>query len=207
MSTSFSTLGCAFCLLITTIAIPLNRLSKDSVQNVGGPLSQTVSSTFSISSSVNSDTTGPGTNPVCIPPPQFNPMTTPPPGGIQLSKRVMPALSSDDANGPSHVNCFNPPASPIPILAHCVVAVNIMLHEAPPAARETWIGRREWSHHGCSLLLVPRFPFTQDVFTRAEIAQTAMAIERTCFHAMYGFRGGFELIGSRNFFSVVLLST
>ena len=99
MSAPFFTLCCGFCLLITTIAMPSTRLLKASVQNVGRSQSQIVaynspraesshllsSRTLSISASVNNDTASLGADPVCFPPPRFNPMPIPPQGGCAVA--------------------------------------------------------------------------------------------------------------------------
>ena len=73
---------------------------------------------------------------------------------VQLAKRFMPAVSCDDADGPSNLCCFSLPVNLIPIPRNCMTAVNTFLHKSPPDVRETWYGRREWSYYGCSMLLV-----------------------------------------------------
>ena len=99
MSASLFTLCCGFCILITTNAMPSTHLFKDSVQNAGYPQGQAVaynfpraepshsmsSATFSIHASVNNDTASLRANPVCIPPPRFNPVPIPPQGGCAVA--------------------------------------------------------------------------------------------------------------------------
>ena len=148
MSASLFTLCCAFCLLITTIAIPSNHLAKDSVQNVACPLNQNVaynfspaepshslsSLTLSISASVNHNTTGLGVNPVCSPPPRFNPIPIPPLGG-------------------------------------CAVAILNMLKEAPEGQSKEpmwWpqgISLRNSTFMGCRVALYSKYPGFGDIFS------------------------------------------
>ena len=62
---------------------------------------------------------------------------------VQLTKRVMSAVSCDDTDGPSSLCCFSLPLNLIPIPQDCVAAANILLHERPPDACGKWYGRRE----------------------------------------------------------------
>ena len=131
-----------------TIAIPSNRLAKDSTQNFAGPLNQTVaynlppaeashslsSRTLSISASVNNNTTGLRINLICSPPQQFNPVPIPPLGG-------------------------------------CAVAILNMLKEAPEGQSKIpmwWpqsISLRNWTFMGCRVAFYSRYPGSGDMFS------------------------------------------
>ena len=63
-------------------------------------------------------------------------------GPVHLSKRVLRAVSSDEADGLSSLHCFNVLVHLVPIPRDYVVPVNKMLHEGPSDGRESWYGRR-----------------------------------------------------------------
>lgn len=188
MSTSSFTLCCAFCLLITTIAIPSNRLAKESIQNVAGPLNQTVAynlqpaepshslstTTISTSASVNHNPTGLGINPVCSPPRRFNPIPIPPLGG-------------------------------------CAVAILNVLNEAPEGQSDEpmwWppgISLRNWTFMGCRVALYPKYPGSGDLFSYLDIADAASRLMAVCNTEEYGYRGGYtELDSLTRTFAVAL---
>ena len=188
MSASFFTLCCAFCLLITTTAMPSIHLFEDSVQNVGRSQKQIIaynfpraepshslsSQTLSISTSVNNDTIGLGANPICVPPPRFNPMPIPPQGG-------------------------------------CAVAILNMLNEVPEGQRKEpmwWpegISMRSWTFMGCRVTLYSKYPGSSDMFSYLNIAYAASKLLAVCNTKEHGYRGGYtELDRQTRVFDVAL---